>query len=78
MSDENKMIRAKEVYNTLCTAIDNRDWNYEKLEEKLVVHFSVISLAILFGTVFWPYWTFADIKLHFALHNSCRTRKIGK
>ena len=44
----------------------------------VVVHFSAISLAILFGTVFWPYWTFEDIKLHFALHNSCRTRKIGK
>ena len=44
----------------------------------VVVRFSAICLVMLFGTVFWPYWTFTDIRLHFALHKSCRTRKIGK
>lgn len=41
MADENKKNLAKEVYNTLCGAIEKREWNYEKDEEKLVVHFGV-------------------------------------
>ena len=41
MADENKKALAREVYNTLCTAIENRNWNYEKEEEKLLVHFGV-------------------------------------
>lgn len=41
MAEENKKILAKEVYNTLCGAIERREWNYEKDEEKLVVHFGV-------------------------------------
>ena len=32
---------AKLVYQTLCEALDERGWNYEKEEDKLLVHFSV-------------------------------------
>lgn len=41
MADEKKMELAKQVYQTLCSAIDNRNWNYTKDEEKLLVHFGV-------------------------------------
>lgn len=37
MSDQIKMKRAKEVYNTLTTMLDARDWNYKKDEEKLLI-----------------------------------------
>ncbi len=38
---DNKKERALQVYNTLCSAIEGRDWKYDKIEEDLVVHFSV-------------------------------------
>lgn len=38
---DEQMIRAKEVYEKLCAAIEDRDWKYEKKEEDLVVVFSV-------------------------------------
>ncbi len=41
MIDEKKMELAKQVYNTLCEAIERRDWNFGKDEEKLLVHFGV-------------------------------------
>ncbi len=41
MADEKKMELAKQVYKTLCEAIENRNWKYEKDEEKLLVHFGV-------------------------------------
>lgn len=41
MTDEVKLEQAKKVYETLCTAIDNRDWKYEKDEDELVAHFWV-------------------------------------
>ncbi len=41
MADEKTMAQAQQVYKDLCTALDNRDWHYEKDEENLVVHFSV-------------------------------------
>lgn len=41
MADEKKMELAKQVYATLCTAIDKREWNYQKDEEKLVAYFGV-------------------------------------
>lgn len=41
MADENKKILAKKVYDTLCKAIEKREWKYEKDEEKLVVYFGV-------------------------------------
>ena len=36
MSEAN-MAKAREVYDTLCRALDNMDWNYEKIEENLVI-----------------------------------------
>lgn len=41
MADEKKMELAKQVYTTLCAAIDRREWNYQKDEEKLVAYFGV-------------------------------------
>ena len=41
MSDEIKKKRAREVYNTLCNAIDSRGWKYKKNEEDLAVEFGV-------------------------------------
>lgn len=41
MVEENKNARAKEVYNTLCSAIEAREWKYEKDEENLVAYFGV-------------------------------------
>ena len=43
MAEEIKMDLAKEVYATLCAALDRREWHYEKDEENLVVHFGVSS-----------------------------------
>ena len=37
----NNMIRAKEVFNTLCNALDARGWKYEKMEEQLAGLFAV-------------------------------------
>jgi len=41
MADENNRLRAIEVFNTLCNAIEKREWKYEKESEKLTVHFGV-------------------------------------
>lgn len=41
MVDEKKMELAKQVYQTLCAAIERREWNFGKDEEKLLVHFGV-------------------------------------
>lgn len=41
MVDEKKMELAKQVYQTLCTAIERREWHYDKDEDKLLVHFGV-------------------------------------
>ncbi len=41
MADEKKMEQAKRVYETLCSAIENRQWKFGKDEEKLIVHFGV-------------------------------------
>ena len=30
MADENKMQRAKQVYQTLCDAIEKREWNFAR------------------------------------------------
>ncbi len=35
------MANGKNVYNTLCAALDERNWKYEKHEEDLVVRFGV-------------------------------------
>ena len=41
MSDKKEMKLATQVYDTLCRALDDRKWKYDKDEEKLVVHFDV-------------------------------------
>lgn len=41
MIDEKKLELAKQVYATLCAAIDKREWNYQKDEEELVAYFGV-------------------------------------
>lgn len=41
MSEQKKMELAKQVYNTLCSALENREWSFGKDEEKLLVHFGV-------------------------------------
>ena len=38
---EIKMERAKKVYTTLCEALDERNWKYEKVDDELLVHFTV-------------------------------------
>ena len=38
---EIKMERAKKVYATLCGALDERNWKYEKVDDELLVHFTV-------------------------------------
>ena len=37
MSDEIKMKRAREVYDSLTAMLDARDWKYQKDEEKLLI-----------------------------------------
>ena len=32
MADENKIALAKNVYNTLCAAIERREWRFDKDE----------------------------------------------
>lgn len=41
MADEKKLAQAKTVYDTLCGAIERRNWHYSKDEERLLVHFTV-------------------------------------
>lgn len=41
MVDEKKMELAKQVYKTLCDAIERREWHFGKDEDKLLVHFGV-------------------------------------
>ncbi len=41
MDDVNLQQRAKEVFDTLCAAIEARNWVYKKEEEKLLVYFGV-------------------------------------
>lgn len=40
MSDA-KRERARIVYDTICAALDERDWKYEKDDDELLVHFTV-------------------------------------
>lgn len=39
--DEKKTALAKQVYRTLCDAIERREWSFGKAEDELLVHFSV-------------------------------------
>ena len=31
------MVKALEVYSTICSMLDNKDWRYEKLDDKLMI-----------------------------------------
>lgn len=37
MADERKMMRAREVYRTMCECLDKLDWKYDKVEDKLQI-----------------------------------------
>lgn len=41
MSDEMKLARAKQVYETICSALDQREWHYKQEEERFLVYFGV-------------------------------------
>jgi len=41
MADEKTLNQAKNVYQTLCQALDHRNWKYRKEEDDLVVVFDV-------------------------------------
>lgn len=41
MSDAKKLKQAQQVYNTICSALDKRNWRYTKHEDDLVVTFGV-------------------------------------
>ncbi len=51
MADEMKMKKAVEMYGVLCKALDERNWHYQKEEDKLTVRFSVTGddLSMRFG-----------------------------
>jgi len=48
VADEKMMRLSKQVYQTLCEALDNRNWDYDKDDENLLVYFGVSgdSMAI--------------------------------
>jgi len=41
MSDAKNLKQAQQVYNTICSALDERNWHYTKHEKDLVVTFTV-------------------------------------
>ncbi|MBO5312885.1 MAG: YbjN domain-containing protein [Clostridia bacterium] len=41
MASQNELRLAKEVYETLCSALDNRNWRYSRNDEKLIIDVSV-------------------------------------
>lgn len=41
MVDETKVVLAKKVYDTICAAIERREWKYQKDDERLVINFGV-------------------------------------
>ena len=40
MADENEIKQAKIVYNTLCKALDSKNWKYQEHPEDMVVTFT--------------------------------------
>ena len=52
MAEERTMNKAREVYRTVCAALDSRSWKYKKTEEDLTVGFGIVG---------------EDIPLHFVL-----------
>lgn len=41
MADSRQLMYAKEAYNTLCRALDNIGWKYNKIEDELKIMFGV-------------------------------------
>ena len=41
MANEAKTAAARKTYNTICAALDNRGWNYSKIEDRLAINFTV-------------------------------------
>lgn len=41
--DEKKLSEAKIVFGTMCSMLDNRKWNYNKDEEKLIIRTSAVG-----------------------------------
>ena len=41
MVDESEVVLAKKVYDTICAAIERREWEYQKDDERLVINFGV-------------------------------------
>lgn len=41
MTDERKLNDAKQVYQTLCKALDSREWTYQREDEELTVRFGI-------------------------------------
>ena len=41
MAEQNEIMRAKETYETLCAAIENRGWTFDRHVDKLVIDFTV-------------------------------------
>ena len=41
MADEKSMACAKQVYENMCKALDEKGWNFDKDEPKLVIYFGV-------------------------------------
>ena len=41
MADNRQLMYAKEAYNTLCRALDNIGWKYNKIEDELKIMFGV-------------------------------------
>ena len=41
MADQMNILLAEKVYKTLCETIDNMNWHYEKVEERMLIHLEV-------------------------------------
>lgn len=41
MADQMSILHAEKVFKTLCETIDNMNWSYEKVEDRLMIHFQV-------------------------------------
>ena len=41
MADNNKLMYAKEAYNTLCRTLDNIGWTYKRMDDELKLMFGV-------------------------------------
>ncbi len=51
MESENKLENAMLAYRTICSALDARDWKYEKDNDELLVHFGVNGEDLLMNFI---------------------------